>query len=276
MPPVPARGGQAAWRNEKRETNGSFAGFRPPPSLPPLGGGAGFPPPPGAGPGGGRHRVRGAVARAGRPRSQGMGIAALGAMRMTVSREHRLLEQGCGETGFPRAPAPQGDGETGSPHPPTRWEGLGGRSLRESGSFESAWESNPPARLVTPPTGFEDQGSHRATSALAAILAPRQARCQTLALPQRPPVWRLSAQAPGLRNPPARASAVRAAAPHTDGMNLRCFLGGRSPPTSSRGRVGGYAEAAWRKRAACPPTSSRGRVGGETRFPHPPAPWDCF
>ena len=39
--------------------------------------------------------------------------------------------------------------------------------IRESGSFESAWESNPPARLVTAPTGFEDQGSHRATSALA-------------------------------------------------------------------------------------------------------------
>ena len=50
--------------------------------------------------------------RAGRPRSQGMVITALGAMRMTVSREHRLLEQGGEETGFP--------------HPPTRWEGLGG------------------------------------------------------------------------------------------------------------------------------------------------------
>ena len=62
-------------------------------------------------------------------------------MRMTVSREHRLLEQGCGETGLPHAPAPQGDGETGSPHPPTRWEGLEGHSLRESGSFESACDT---------------------------------------------------------------------------------------------------------------------------------------
>lgn len=44
--------------------------------------------------------------------------------------------------------------------------------IRESGSSESAWESNPPARLVTTPTGFEDQDSHRATSALGAILAP--------------------------------------------------------------------------------------------------------
>jgi len=58
--------------------------------------------------------------RAGRPRSQVMFIAALGTMRMTVSREHRLLEQGCGETGFPHTPAPQGHGETGFPHPSTR------------------------------------------------------------------------------------------------------------------------------------------------------------
>ena len=43
--------------------------------------------------------------RAGRPRSQVMCIAAWCAMRMTVSREYRLLEQGCGETWFPHAPA---------------------------------------------------------------------------------------------------------------------------------------------------------------------------
>jgi DNA invertase Pin-like site-specific DNA recombinase len=43
--------------------------------------------------------------------------------------------------------------------------------FRENVSFESAWGSNPPTRLVTPPTGFEDQGSHRATSALVSILA---------------------------------------------------------------------------------------------------------
>jgi len=48
--------------------------------------------------------------------------------------------EGCGETGFPHAPAPQGDGETRFPHPsadagrrpahpgPGPWEGLGGRS----------------------------------------------------------------------------------------------------------------------------------------------------
>jgi len=42
--------------------------------------------------------------RAGRPRSQVMVIAAWCAIRMTVSGEHRLLEQGDGETGFPHPP----------------------------------------------------------------------------------------------------------------------------------------------------------------------------
>ena len=37
---------------------------------------------------------------------------------------------------------------------------------REFGKHESAWGSNPPAKLVTPPTRFEDEDSHRATSAL--------------------------------------------------------------------------------------------------------------
>jgi hypothetical protein len=41
---------------------------------------------------------------------------------------------------------------------------------------ESAWESNPPATLVTPPTRFEDEGHHRATSALAR-------KCSSLAIP---------------------------------------------------------------------------------------------
>jgi DNA invertase Pin-like site-specific DNA recombinase len=35
-------------------------------------------------------------------------------------------------------------------------------------THESAWGSNPPAKLVTPPTRFEDEDSHRATSALGA------------------------------------------------------------------------------------------------------------
>jgi len=43
--------------------------------------------------------------RAGRPRSQVTFIAAWCAMRMTVSREHKLLEQGYGETGFPHTSA---------------------------------------------------------------------------------------------------------------------------------------------------------------------------
>jgi DNA invertase Pin-like site-specific DNA recombinase len=49
---------------------------------------------------------------------------------------------------------------------------------REIGTNESAWESNPPAKLVTPPTGFEDQDSHRATSALVADCSPGRSRCQ--------------------------------------------------------------------------------------------------
>jgi len=50
--------------------------------------------------------------------------------------EGAALEQGCGETGFPHAPArrrgwegkalEQGYGEPWFPHTPTRWEGLGG------------------------------------------------------------------------------------------------------------------------------------------------------
>ncbi len=46
--------------------------------------------------------------------------------------------------------------------------------IRQSLLHESAWESNPPAKLVTPPTRFEDEGSHRATSALEKILFMRQ------------------------------------------------------------------------------------------------------
>ena len=50
----------------------------------------------------------------------------VGRSRMDGYREHRLLEQGHGETGFPHAPTPQGHGETGSPHPSARervWAG---------------------------------------------------------------------------------------------------------------------------------------------------------
>jgi len=73
--------------------------------------------------------------RAGRPRSQVMVIAAWCAMRMTVSREHRLLEQGgwgnrvspppaCGRAW----PSSRGYGETGFPymvhqHGPERFPG---------------------------------------------------------------------------------------------------------------------------------------------------------
>jgi len=44
--------------------------------------------------------------RAGRPRSQGMCIAAVCAMRMTVSREPTPLARGVGKPGFPTPPLP--------------------------------------------------------------------------------------------------------------------------------------------------------------------------
>ena len=48
--------------------------------------------------------------RTGRPRSQVMVIATLGAMRMTVSREHRLSKRGVGKAGFPMPPPAGGFG----------------------------------------------------------------------------------------------------------------------------------------------------------------------
>ena len=52
------------------------------------------------------------------PRNNRMFIAALCAMRMTVSRDH---------------------GGTGFPHPPARWEGLGGRSPPKKNLCSSCW-----------------------------------------------------------------------------------------------------------------------------------------
>ena len=84
------------------------------------------PAPSGGGSGQGRSSCSRRRGAGGTPALPGHVDWALCAMRMTVSREHRLLEQGCGETRFPRAPAPQGHGETGFPHPSARgrvWEG---------------------------------------------------------------------------------------------------------------------------------------------------------
>jgi hypothetical protein len=68
--------------------------------------------------------------RAGRPRSQGMCIAAVCAIRMTVSRDH-------GGTWFPYAPAPQGSGGTGFPQTPYPREGLGGLCPPRNNLFSS-------------------------------------------------------------------------------------------------------------------------------------------
>jgi len=57
------------------------------------------------------------------------------------------------------------------------------------------------------------------------------------------------------------ASAVHAAPPHNAAMNIRLFLGGRSPPRPSRG---------WRHGETGFPHAPAGRGCGETRFPHTP------
>jgi DNA invertase Pin-like site-specific DNA recombinase len=50
--------------------------------------------------------------------------------------------------------------------------------VREFVGCESAWGSNPPAKLVTPPTRFEDEDGHRAASALARDCSGAPALCQ--------------------------------------------------------------------------------------------------
>ena len=81
---------------------------QPPSQPPPAGGRRRVPAPGGEGPGRGGHRARGAAMRAGRPRSQGMCIAAWCTMRMTVSREHKLSKRGMGKPAFPSPPPPKG------------------------------------------------------------------------------------------------------------------------------------------------------------------------
>jgi len=98
-----------------RESHGrlrwpSCAGFRPPPSLPPLGGGAGFPPPAGEGQGRGCHCARGAMARASRPRSRAVCIGR-GAPRAWPSHVNiSCWSRGVGKPGFPIPPPAGGFG----------------------------------------------------------------------------------------------------------------------------------------------------------------------
>jgi len=70
---------------------------------------------------------------------------------------------------------------------------------------------------------------------------------------------------PGFPTPllqqPMFTLAVHAAAPHNAAMNIRLFLGGRSPPRPSRGW--GHGETRF-------PHAPAGRGRGETRFPHTP------
>jgi|GEM_PF-980940 len=99
-------------------------GSAPLPASPPLGGGARFPPPAGAGQGRNCHRARGDAMRAGRPRSQVMGIAAVCAMRMTVSREHSSSARGVGKPGVPIPQQTRAGGpRTQAPSPGRVWQG---------------------------------------------------------------------------------------------------------------------------------------------------------
>jgi len=86
-----------------------------PPSQPPPAGGRSRVPPAGEGQGGGGHRARGAVARAGRPRSQVMVIAAVcgGAAwtaEVTIVRRVQPPSQPPPAGGRSRVPAPGGGG----------------------------------------------------------------------------------------------------------------------------------------------------------------------
>ena len=91
----------------------------------------------------GCHHARGDAMRAGRPRSQIMFIAREPRFPHAPARGKVRAQPACremGKPGFPILPPggrvwegatrAQGDGETGVPHPPTRWEGVGGRSPR--------------------------------------------------------------------------------------------------------------------------------------------------
>ncbi len=94
--------------------------------------------------------------------------------------------------------------------------------IRQSLLHASAWESNPPAQFVTPPNGFEDRGSYRATCQHACSQLPKNLRglsvlCtfafESLAtfVPFTPPIARLAAAlrpqpaAPPLRSLPRRS-----------------------------------------------------------------------
>jgi len=98
---------------------------QPPSQPPPAGGRSRIPAPSGGGSGKGRSpcpRSRGA---GGTPALPGHGHWALGAMRMTVSREHTLSKRGMGKPGFP-IPRPR--------------EGLGGQSPpKNKRMFIAAW-----------------------------------------------------------------------------------------------------------------------------------------
>jgi len=132
---------------------------QPPSQPPPAGGRSRVPAPSGEGQGGGQRRARGAVARAGRPRSQGMCIAAL-----------------CGAAAWT---ANVTMGEPGSPIPPP----AGGRGPQAGGWGNRVSPSPPPPGG----RGWEQYFSTKVTAPSPAL--PRWGR-ESGAFPQRGEVGR--------------------------------------------------------------------------------------
>jgi len=188
--------------------------------------------------------------------------------------------RGMGKAGFPR-PSPggrvwagaaraQGDGESRFPQTLTRWEGVGGRSPRAG-----AWGNR-----VSPHSSPRAYGHVRRSCAWrttpdengpgARASRPRHVSAGTVPAPSRTLPHR--GREPG--SSPQRGEAGRGAergerwspqpsmrlAPHHAAMKM-LFLGGRSPPTPSRGW--GHGETRF-------PHAPAGRGRGETRFPHTP------
>ncbi len=160
--------GGAAWTSEVTIVRR----VQPPSQPPPAGGRRRVPSSSGGGSGRGPSPY---------PRSRDAGVTpalpghvhrVLCAMRMTVSREHRLLEQGCGETRFPHTPArgrawpsSRGMGKPGFPIPqPAGGFGRAQPSQEQplppaggSGRARPAWKSNDGARQRVdrrPPSGI--------------------------------------------------------------------------------------------------------------------------
>ncbi len=151
--------------------------------------------------------------------------------------------------GFWRGPG--GEGETWFSHPParglrpprpSRGRGYGGTwSLYGHVRRSCAWRTTPDEHGLGARASRPRRGSAGKVTAPSLTLPPLEEG--TRLLPPAGGGWE-----GGCTRRTMVTAAVHAALPHNAAMNIRLFLGGRSPPKPSRG---------WGH--------------GETRFPHPPA-----